>query len=149
MIKFGTFWFSKVGKGIPQVHLRDSVSGELLYEDDGKTKPKMGNEQYQALQLVSFEKEVTAEDGTVSKVTVESISEADPESFLSDALESVEGDVAKAARMFRKGWNDVTRQETGGTDDYTKAARGILKLGLAEFKGKSEAQIIEWLKTRG
>ena len=130
-IKFTTARFSKVGKGLPQVHLMDN-EGNLQYEDSpANTKPKMGNEQYECQQLSD-----------------DSINGEDVEAFVADVLEATGADLAKAARMFRKGWNDITRSETGGTDEYTKAARGILKLGLAEFKGKSEDEVIQWLKTR-
>ncbi len=129
-ISYFTARFSKVGKGIPQVHLKDN-DGNLLFEDDEKQKPKMGNEQYECPQL-----------------TDESISGDDPEAFLVDVMEVTGGDVSKAAKAFRKGWNDITRSETGGTDEYTKAARNILKLGLVEFKGKTEDEVIQWLKSR-
>lgn len=140
-VKFETFVASKVGKGVTQVHLRKQdgagslESRELLYEDEAKTKPVMGNEQ--------FEYQGLSDD---------SVNGTDAETLITDIMEACEGDSQKAARIFRKGFNDVSRSETGGTDPYTKAAKGLAKLAEAgkipELAGLTEADIISWIKSR-
>jgi hypothetical protein len=122
-------WFSKPGKGFPQTAQVD-FEGKPLLEKDGS--PTTGNEQYQAEQL-----------------TDESISHESAESFLEDVLASVDGDLETAAEMFRIGWNRVTRLRAGGLDEYQKAAKGIIKLGLPWAKGLTVDEVAEKLKAMG
>jgi hypothetical protein len=123
-------WFSKPGKGFPQTNQVD-FEGKPVFEKDGKT-PVTGNEQYQAEQL-----------------TDESVSHESAEAFMNDVLESVNGDLELAAEMFRTGWNRVTRLRAGGLDEYQKAAKGIIKLGLPWAKGLSVDEVAEKLKAMG
>lgn len=129
--------FSKPGKGFPQVEQLDDAGNAIL--KDGK--PVIGNEQYTCNQLISWEEEV---DG--KKVEVNSISSDSAESFLEDVLESVNGDLELAAEMFRIGWNRVTRIGAAGLDEYQKAAKGVIKLGLAWTKGLSVDEVADKLK---
>lgn len=126
-LEYVSKWFSKVGRGIPQTHQRDSETGTPLFQDKENTVPLMGNEQYQANQLVTVNTE-------------------DPEAFLAEALEACEGDIALVSKSFLNGFNKYLRLKAGGLDEYQKAARNILKLGLEQFKGLSEEQIAEFLK---
>lgn len=123
--------FSKPGKGFPQVEQLDDDGKPIL--KDGK--PVIGNEQYQCNQL-----------------TDESISSEDVKAFVTDVLASVEGDLSKAADMFREGWNRVTRLSSAGLDEYQKAARMIIKAatvpgsGFKWAKGLSLDEVAEKLK---
>jgi len=122
-------WFSKPGKGFPQTAQVDK-DGKPVVEKDGSAV--MGNEQYQAEQL-----------------TDESISHEGGEAFLEDVLASVDGDLELAAEMFRTGWNRITRLKAGGLDEYQKAAKGIIKLGLPWAKGLSVDEVAEKLREMG
>lgn len=123
-----TGYFSKVGKGVPQVELVN-FDGTPKLDSDGKRE--VGNEQYLCEQL-----------------TDESISASDAKSFTSDVLEACNGDLAFAAEAFRIGWNLKTRRDTGEVDPYIKAARKIISLKLPNYKGMTEAQIAETLKNQ-
>lgn len=133
-IQWKKVWASKVGKGVPQTQQKDE-DGNLLYEDEAKTKPVMGNEQFQ-----------------YDKLTDESVSSESDQAFVTDVLEAVQGDLSKAARAFREGLNRINRTETGASDPFTTAAKGIEKMArtnplFAKFKGKTVEQIAEMLKT--
>ena len=118
--------FSKTGKGLPQVEqLNDD--GSPILEKDGK--PTIGNEQF-----------------TCNQLTDESVAYDSAENLLEDIVESVSGDLEKAAEMFRTGWNRVTRLEAGGMDEYQKAARGLMKLKLPAFKGLTFDEVVEKVK---
>src|SRR4030065_721083 len=120
-------WFSKPGKGFPQTP-QVNFDGSPSLDKDGKAE--IGNEQYQAEQL-----------------TDESISFASAEELLTDIVESVNGDLELAAEMFRTGWNRVTRLRSGGLDDYQKAAKGCLKMGL--YKGLTIDEVAAKLREMG
>ena len=134
MIEKVSLWFSKVGKGVPQVHLK-SQEGQPLFEEKVNEKnekvqvPVMGNEQYLCEQL-----------------TDKSISDESVEAFVADAMEVTGGDLAKASKCFREGWNRITRLETGGDDPYIKAAKGLVKLNLPNYKGMTLDQIADQLR---
>lgn len=132
-------WFSKVGKGVPQVHLK-SFEGELLYKDDAKTEKVMGNEQYEARQLVPVSKN---EDGTIKE---NSIREDSPENLLEDVMEACAGNLAEAAEAFRVGINRVWRIKDGGLDEYEKAAKKCIEMALPWTKGLTVAQVADKLK---
>ena len=117
--------FSKPGKGFPQVALVDKDGNPIL--KDGQ--PVIGNEQY-----------------TCPQLTDDSISAESAESFMTDVLESVNGDLEKAAEMFRTGWNRVTRLDAAGLNEYQKAAKNVLKLGLPWAKGLSVDEVAEKLR---
>jgi hypothetical protein len=131
-------WFSKVGRGVPQTEQVDE-SGEPLFEDakDADGKPikirKVGNEQYQANQLEELP--INGDDG-----------EASPDTFMASIIEATEGDLGLAASCFTNGFNKHLRLKAGGLDEYQKAARGIIKLGLPQFKGMSVDEVAEYLK---
>lgn len=137
-LEYTSKWFSKVGRGVPQTEQVDE-NGEPVFDDakDESGKPikirKVGNEQYQANQLESlpFENEE---------------SEADAEVFMASILEATEGDLSLAASSFVSGFNKYLRLKAGGLDEYQKAARGIIKLGLPQFKGMSVDEVAEYLK---
>ncbi len=118
--------FSKPGKGFPQVPQLDSA-GVAIVDKDGK--PQIGNEQY-----------------TCNQLTDESVASDSAEHFIEDVLSSVDGDLKLAAEMFRTGWNRVTRLNAAGLDEYQKAAKGVIKLGLPWTKGLSVDQVAEKLK---
>lgn len=123
-------WFSKPGKGFPQVHLKD-FEGNLLFEDSEKTKPLTGNEQYEAEQL-----------------TADSISADSAEAFMIDVMDACGDDIAFARKAFLTGWNRETRLSAGGLDDYQKAAKKILALGLPNYKGKTLDQVADMLRAQ-
>ena len=124
-LQFVDKWFSKVGRGVPQVELVDE-EGKPIIEDG---KPKIGNEQYQAKQLT---------DDSVASDTVEN--------FVADVLEAVSGDLELAASCFRSGFNKDSRLKAGGLDEYQKAARGVIKLGLPWTKGLSVDEVADKLR---
>ena len=124
-IEFKVERFSKPGKGFPQVEQLDNDGKPIL--EDGK--PKIGNEQY-----------------TCNQLTDESISSTDVETFVTDVMAAVDGDLKLAASMFREGWNRSTRLSAAGLDEYQKAAKGVIKLGLPWTKGLSVDQVAEKLK---
>lgn len=125
-IEFKVERFSKPGKGFPQVEQLDS-DGKPILDKDGKAV--IGNEQY-----------------TCNQLTDESIDSTDVESLVSDILAAVDGDLKLAASMFREGWNRSTRLSAAGLDEYQKAAKGVIKLGLPWTKGLSVDQVAEKLK---
>lgn len=131
--------FSKTGKGLPQVEQLDDDGKPILDKDQ---KPVIGNEQFTCEQLTDAS--IAWED--VKNEAGEVITPA-AEAFLTDVFESVNGDLEKAAEMFRTGWNRVTRLEAGGMDEYTKAARVLLKNNLPGFKGLTLEEAIERLKS--
>ena len=120
-------WFSKVGRGVPQT---EQVNEDGTPRVDENGKPVIGNEQYQAQQIVP-----------------ESVPSDDPGEFLSAAMEAAEGDLGLVVSAFVNGFNKHLRLKAGGLDEYQKAARTIVKLGLVQFKGKSIDEIAEYLKT--
>lgn len=124
-IEFKVERFSKPGKGFPQVEQLDNDGKPIL--EDGK--PKIGNEQY-----------------TCNQLTDESVSHESAETFLEDVLAAVDGNLELAADMFRQGWNRVTRLSAAGLDEYQKAAKGVIKLGLPWTKGLSVDQVADKLK---
>jgi hypothetical protein len=117
-------WFSKVGRGVPQT---EQVDEDGKPKTDEKGNAVIGNEQYQAKQLVSVPSD-------------------SPEDFLAAALEATEGDIGLVASSFLSGFNKYLRLKAGGLDEYQKAARGIIKLGLPQFKGMSVDEVAEYLK---
>ncbi len=125
-IEFKVERFAKPGKGFPQVPQLDS-EGKPVVDKDGK--PVIGNEQY-----------------TCNQLTDESVSSESVEAFITDVMASVEGDLKLAASMFREGWNRNTRLSAAGLDEYQKAAKGVIKLGLPWTKGLSVDQVAEKLK---
>lgn len=120
-------WFSKPGKGFPQVELKNFDGTPMVV--DGK--PVIGNEQYESEQLTS-----------------DSISSEDADSFLADVLEACGNDLAFARKAFLTGWNRETRLSSGGLDDYQKAAKRIAQLGLPNYKGKTIDQIADMLRAQ-
>lgn|SRR5512139_2669 len=118
--------FSKPGKGFPQVAQLDSDGKPVLDKDN---KPVIGNEQY-----------------TCNQLTDESVSAESVEAFITDVMAAVDGDLKLAASMFREGWNRNTRLSAAGLDEYQKAAKGVIKLGLPWTKGLSVDQVAEKLK---
>ena len=118
--------FSKPGKGFPQVALLDDNSNPILDKDG---KPVIGNEQY-----------------TCQQLSDDSVAFDSAESFLNDVLEATSGDLEKAAEMFRTGWNRVTRLDAAGLNEYQKAAKGVIKLGLPWAKGLSVDEVAEKLR---
>ena len=131
--------FSKTGKGLPQVEQLDDEGKPILDKDN---KPVIGNEQFTCEQLtdeaIAYQ-DVKDEAGEVTTSAIDA--------FMADVFESVNGDLEKAAEMFRTGWNRVTRLEAGGMDEYTKAARVLLKNNLPGFKGLTLEEAIERLKS--
>lgn len=125
-IEFKVERFSKPGKGFPQVPQLDSEGKPIV---DAKGAPVIGNEQYVCNQL-----------------TDESISHESAEAFLEDVITATDGNLEQAADMFRQGWNRVTRLSAAGLDEYQKAAKGVIKLGLPWTKGLSVDQVAEKLK---
>lgn len=138
-LKFVDERFSKPGKGFPQVEQLNSDGTPIL--KDGK--PVIGNEQYIARQLTSWEE--TDEDGKVT--VVESVSFESVDAFLKDALEACDNSLEKVAECFRTGWNRKTRIESAGLDEYQKAAKNIIKLKLPMAKGLSLDELAEKLRT--
>lgn len=120
--------FSKPGKGFPQVALLDKDGNPIVEPKTGK--PVIGNEQYQCLQLSD-----------------DSIAFDSAESFMTDVLESVNGDLEKAAEMFRTGWNRVTRLDAAGLNEYQKAAKNVIKLNLPWAKGLSVDEVADKLRS--
>ena len=120
-------WFSKPGKGFPQVELKN-FDGTPQVADG---KPVIGNEQYEADQL-----------------TNDSISAESAEAFMIDALEACGDDLAFLRESFLTGWNRVSRLKSGGLDDYQKAAKKIMSLGLPNYKGKTLDQIADQLRAQ-
>lgn len=118
--------FSKPGKGFPQVAQTD-VDGKPILDSDGK--PIIGNEQYNCNQL---------SDDSVASDSVEH--------FIEDVLASTDGNLKLAADMFREGWNRSTRLSAAGLDEYQKAAKGVIKLGLPWTKGLSVDEVAAKLK---
>ena len=118
--------FSKPGKGFPQTVQLDN-EGNVQKDKEGKEVT--GNEQY-----------------TCNQLTDESIDPTNAETFIEDVLSAVEGDLAKAAECFRTGWNRVTRISAAGLDEYQKAAKGIIKLGLPMAKGLSVDELADKLR---
>lgn len=124
-IEYVTARFSKPGKGFPQVPLTNADGTPVM--EDGKQK--IGNEQFDCKQLSD-----------------ESIDSSDPSQFLADVLETANSDLAFAAECYREGWNRLTRLRSAGLDEYQKAAKGVMKLGLPWTKGLSVDQVAEKLK---
>jgi len=122
-LELTTKWFSKVGRGVPQTEQVDEDGNPKL--ENGQ--PVIGNEQYQATQIVTIADDTEA-------------------SFLADALEVAEGDLSLVVSAFVNGFNKHLRLKAGGLDEYQKAARGIVKLGLPQYKGMSIDEIAEVLK---
>lgn len=125
-IEFKVERFSKPGKGFPQVPQLDSDNKPIVDKDG---KPVIGNEQY-----------------TCNQLTDESVSSESVEAFITDVMAAVDGDLKLAASMFREGWNRNTRLSAAGLDEYQKAAKGVIKLGLPWTKGLSVDQVAEKLK---
>lgn len=125
-IEFKVERFSKPGKGFPQVPQLDSENKPIVDKDG---KPVIGNEQY-----------------TCNQLTDESVSSESVEAFITDVMAAVDGDLKLAASMFREGWNRNTRLSAAGLDEYQKAAKGVIKLGLPWTKGLSVDQVAEKLK---
>ncbi len=125
-IEFKVARFSKPGKGFPQVEQLDDA-GKPVVGSDGK--PVIGNEQY-----------------TCNQLTDESIASDSVEAFVEDVLASAEGNLKLAADMFREGWNRSTRLSAAGLDEYQKAAKGVIKLGLPWTKGLSVDAVADKLK---
>lgn len=132
-VKFEKRRFSKPGKGYAQVAQTD-IDGKPILDSDGN--PVIGNEQYD-----------------VDQLTDDSIDSSDVKTLVSDILESVNGDLVKAASMFREGWNRNTRLAVVQLDEYQKAARGIAKLAadsnyreFAWVKGLDVNQVAERLR---
>lgn len=119
-------WFSKPGKGYPQV---PQLEGDGTPKTDSDGKPVIGNEQYQAEQLSD-----------------DSVSHESAEAFLTDVMESVNGDLETAAEMFRAGWNRITRLRAAGLDEYQKAAKGLIKLGISWTKGLSVDEVADKIR---
>lgn len=117
-------FFSKVGRGVPQTAQVDENGTPVT---DEKGNAVFGNEQYQADQLVA-------------------VPDSDPSEFLEAALEATGGDMALVASSFLSGFNKHLRLKAGGLDEYQKAARGILKLGLPQYKGMSVDEVAETLR---
>jgi hypothetical protein len=117
---------SKTGKGLPQVEQLDD-EGKPILDKDGK--PVIGNEQF-----------------TCNELTEDSIAFDSVEAFETDVMETINGDLEKAAECFRVGWNRITRLEAGGMDEYQKAARGLMKLKLPAFKGLTFDEVVEKVK---
>jgi hypothetical protein len=129
-------WFSRTGKGVPQVDLLTQDGKPLMETVDGEEVRARGNEQYQADQL-----------------TDDSVDHSSADVLTAEALEACGGDLEMFARSFREGWNAITRKETGQKDPYLRAADGILKImhsnptTFPAYKGLSADQIAELLKT--
>lgn len=138
-LEYVSKWFSKVGRGVPQTEQVDE-NGQPLFEDgvDKEGKPikvrKIGNEQYQAKQLIEDIPFKGDND------------EPDTDVFLSNILEATEGDLELASKCFTNGFNKYLRLKAGGLDEYQKAARGIIKLALKQFEGMSVDEVAEFLK---
>lgn len=127
-------WFSKTGKGYPQVELKNFDGTPMVEEKigtDGKPVkvPVIGNEQYLADQL-----------------TAESVSAESVEAFMEDVLSACDSDLAFAAKAFRTGWNRETRLSAGGSDEYQKAAKQLIKSGLPFYSGKTVDEVAEFLR---
>jgi hypothetical protein len=123
-------WFSKPGKGFPQVHLKD-FEGNLQYKDEAKTVPLTGNEQYEADQL-----------------SADSIDATDADTFMVDVMAACGDDLNFARKAFITGWNRETRLSAGGLDDYQKAAKKILALDLPNYRGKTLDQVADLLRAQ-
>jgi len=141
-----TRWFSKVGKGVPQVELVDTNSGEPIFKDekDENGKPVKvritGNEQYQAKQLAETIPYFKAdEDG--NKVP-------NHELFMEAALEATDGDLSILAEAATDGLNKHYRSVAGGSDKYEKAAKLLIKSGVEGFKGREVEEVATMLRTR-
>ena len=124
-------WFSKPGKGFPQVELKNFDGTPMTVEKDGKQVPVIGNEQYESDQL-----------------TADSIDATDADTFITDVLEACDNDLAFARKAFLTGWNRETRLSAGGLDDYQKAAKKILALNLPNYKGKTLDQVADLLRAQ-
>lgn len=118
--------FSKPGKGFPQVPQLDN-DGKPVLDSDGK--PVIGNEQYTCNQL------------TDDSVAFDSI-----EHLVEDMITATDGNTKLIADMFREGWNRSTRLSAAGLDEYQKAAKGVIKLGLPWTKGLSVDEVAAKLK---
>ena len=139
--------FSKPGKGFPQVPQLDN-DGKPILDSDGK--PVIGNEQYTCNQLtdetiIPAHKDEQGNDVPEKRVPA-SVASDSVEHFIEDVLASTEGNLKLAADMFREGWNRSTRLSAAGLDEYQKAAKGVIKLGLPWTKGLSVDQVAAKLK---
>jgi hypothetical protein len=108
-VKYENKWFSKRGKGVPQVELKGE-NGKPLMEDG---KPVIGNEQFEVKQL-----------------TTDSIDGSSADTLMTDIVEASGGDLKVAAIAYRMGWNEYTKGLAGGSDEATKSARMLYKAGF-------------------
>jgi len=125
-LSFVEKWFSRVGRGVPQTPQVDTDTGAPILKDG---EPVLGNEQYKALQL-----------------TDESIDSESADTFMADVLEATSGDLKLAAKCFRNGFNKDSRLKAGGLDEYQKAAKKVMDLGLPWAKGLSIDEVAAKLK---
>jgi hypothetical protein len=124
-IQYGVKWFGKTGKGVPQTEQVDE-NGTPLYKDG---KPVIGNEQFSCNQLTSDSLDATSFD-----------------SLASEMLEVAGNDLFVLRSMFLTGANRHFREQAGGTDEATKAARYILKTLPAMGGGLSTAELAQAIR---
>lgn len=143
-------WFSKIGKGVKQVELKNFDGSPMLEDvkdkETGVVKqvPVIGNEQYLCEQLAEKNP-----DGSSS------VASDSPANFTKDVLELTDNDLVKASKIFREGWNRITRLETSTDDPFTKAAKDIQKIAeskastgtpFEKYRGKSIEEISKMLR---
>lgn len=85
------------------------------------------------------------EEYQAQQLTDDSISVESWDEFVKDLLEICSNDKNAVRQVAVLGANAYLKQLAGGTDNYTKAARQIVKLGLSG--GKSVQEIAEELRT--
>ena len=78
------------------------------------------------------------EEYQAQQLTDDSIDGGSVESIVKDALAIVSNDLAALRQVILAGANSYLKSLAGGTDNYTKAARQLVKLGLSGGKTVSE-----------
>lgn len=86
-----------------------------------------------------------AEEYVANQLTAESLSIENEASFLRDILTVCGNDMNVAREAVFDGLNAHLRRLAGGSDEASKAARYLVKLGLA--KGKSVTEVAEAIRS--
>lgn len=145
-VKTATQWFSKRGRGVPQTEQVDKKGEPVFTDKDEKGNPfgndengkpiikrKVGNEQFQCLQYITFPFKNEA-------------GEPDIEVFSSVAMDVLNGDVETITDCFLDGYNRHLQSQAGGTDKWISAARQ-LKKKVDTFDSMSDEDLAKVLKS--